>query len=518
MNSSRCVVFVVLAGCGVSAQEVELDVRAAGGARITSVTTDDGFSQVRQNTTASLVIRGRRLGDTTSIAVGDLPVTLDSVSPREVRVTVLTFGAAPGPVDLTLTTRHGSTTAPAAVELTPFVVSPTAVSGHGTFQSPMNICDPQLELTSNGSRVILLPGIHRCGRLITIGDGATVEGDPGGSTILTGTADGGFAITTGSFAPSEITTIRDITLVAPVGAPSISTCSGTLVVERVVDAGGIAAQCDSVARIDDYTFEGDAVGLDLSDGAVTDATIRNCGAHAGILLGQAEFGSVTLDRVIVEGCETGIIIGSFASISVSAEIRNTQLIDNQLGMRVGARSIRATMNDSVIRDDESTPRAMQTGIALGRGNLSLTDVEISGHSEIGISIVQTSSIGRAAQLFGERLVIDGGQIGISFEGIDNQLALSNSIVRDQTRASLYISSIDSSVDLGFSSIPGNNALSVISGFVIEDDRQFESGPSKYIQAQGTTLNGVSFEGQTIDGPIELAPFYRLLDGSTGIQF
>ena len=58
---------------------------------------------------------------------------------------------------------------------------------------------------------------------------------------------------------------------------------------------------------------------------------------------------------------------------------------------------------------------------------------------------------------------------------------------------------------------------MISGFAINDGRFTESSFSRYIFAFGTTLNGVSFDGQTIDGPAELAPFYRIASDS-GIQF
>ncbi len=64
----------------------------------------------------------------------------------------------------------------------------------------------------------------------------------------------------------------------------------------------------------------------------------------------------------------------------------------------------------------------------------------------------------------------------------------------------------------------------ISDTVIRDDATTpqvsltHSSSDKYIQAIGTTLNGVSFAGETVDGAAELAPFYRIVSFESGIQF
>jgi hypothetical protein len=58
---------------------------------------------------------------------------------------------------------------------------------------------------------------------------------------------------------------------------------------------------------------------------------------------------------------------------------------------------------------------------------------------------------------------------------------------------------------------------VLSGFAIDDSRSTETS-GRYIRAVGTTLNGISFAGQTIEGPAELAPYYRFLHTFAGIEF
>jgi hypothetical protein len=51
-----------LAGCSSDEQTPSLDIVAASAPVITSVATDDGFTQVRQNATVSLVIRNQLTG------------------------------------------------------------------------------------------------------------------------------------------------------------------------------------------------------------------------------------------------------------------------------------------------------------------------------------------------------------------------------------------------------------------------------------------------------------------------
>jgi hypothetical protein len=66
-------------------------------------------------------------------------------------------------------------------------------------------------------------------------------------------------------------------------------------------------------------------------------------------------------------------------------------------------------------------------------------------------------------------------------------------------------------NLGSTSGAGNNALSVKrGGFALDDARIGTQFLDRYILAVGTTLNGVSFDGQTLEGPAELAPYYRII--------
>lgn len=517
----RFVVLVVV-GCGVSAPGASppeggsYDFVARSEPVITSVTTERGFTQIRLSATVPLVIRGKKLQGTVSVTVGEFFSTVDSVSAHEVRVTVDTFGSAPlGPIDVTLTASAGTTVAAGVLEVTPIVASPTAADGDGTFQSPMKLCDLEPGTGSDGVILVLLAGTHHCGRLLDIGGGITVQGDPNQATIVAGTDTGGSGFTITSGSPSSNTIFRDITFAAPVSFASISTSLGVgnVLVERVVSAGSISAVGDSFVTIDSYTYEGEGNGIEVSFARITNSTLRHCGSGDGVIFTpflNATF--VTMDGVVIEDCQHGLTMVGPRGGGPST-ITNCQFIDNRVGVRLVTGFLE--MRNSVIRN--AAPAAPgQAGIAIGRGDMFLTNTQISGQ-DVGISIVQTNSDGRGS-LAGGGLAIVGGRIGVEFRGIENSLSLRNSIVRDQTEASLSISSIDSRINLGDSFSPGNNALSVVTGFVIDDQRRFNSFFDRYIQAAGTTLNGVSFDGQTIDGPAELAPFYRVVDVDSGIQF
>ncbi|MEO7735381.1 MAG: right-handed parallel beta-helix repeat-containing protein [Kofleriaceae bacterium] len=515
-------VMLVVIGCGESApetapQDESSDTVERSEPEITSVTTARGFTQIPQGTTVSLVIRGKKLQHTTSVAIGDSVLSLDSVSARELHVTV--FGFSPttlGPLDVSVTSEAGTTVAPGAIERTPIVVSPSAVEGDGTFQSPSRLCDVESDTGGPGIFLVLLAGTHRCGRLLQLTAGTTVQGDPSQRTIVRGTDTEGFGFAIDPAGGPVTTTLRDLTLAAPVAFASISPSFGVgqVVVERVVSAGPISAIGDAVMTIDHYTYDGEGNGIELSVGTITNSTIRHCGAGDGITISPLfGFSNVTIDHVVVKDCARGLVANTG---QVTTTITNSRFTDNRIGMQLldGLHTIR----DTVIRDDAMTPQASLTGISINRAEVFATDVKITGQRDAAISIVQTSSDSHAASLFGDGLVLVGGRIGIAFIGIDNHLSLRNSTVRDQTEAALLIQSLDGPINLGDAFTPGNNALSIVTGFVIDDQREFNRSFDKYIQAVGTTLNGVRFDGETVDGPAELAPFYRIISDESGIQF
>lgn len=142
------------------------------------------------------------------------------------------------------------------------------------------------------------------------------------------------------------------------------------------------------------------------------------------------------------------------------------------------------------------------------------------------SFTRHSATGRAVSeaairiVSGQAQVIDaliqGGAVGIGFGG--SALTVRRSTVSGQDEAAVRLTGADASVDLGTAMDPGGNALSVISGFALDDARIAPSMTSGTIRAVGTTLNGNGYAGQLITGPATLAPDYRLGSANAAIQF
>jgi hypothetical protein len=76
----------------------------------------------------------------------------------------------------------------------------------------------------------------------------------------------------------------------------------------------------------------------------------------------------------------------------------------------------------------------------------------------------------------------------------------------------------SRVDLGTVGASERNALSVVSGFALDDVRDAALPANRFVQAFGTTLNGRSYDGQTVEGPASVPPDYRVLMLAGAIQF
>lgn len=459
---------------------------------VRSVRADDGSAQVRQSETVAIVIRGRNLAQTTSIEVAGSYVTVDSVSATEVHATLYTSSDPPAMLDVAVSSPTGTVVAPAALRLTPFVVAPDA-TGRGTYQSPMGLCDPDIENVGQGSIVKLRAGTHRCGRMIFIGAGAAFEGAGRDTTVLAGTEDGVFSIQITSGAASQVTSLSRLTL-----APSsrLGVWAGGLLLDRVDSAAPVEAGSDAsvgTVTLDHYRYEGAGTALDAGRAAIAHSQFRHCD------LAIASSVALTVDDVVIEGCARGIHV-----VDGSADIGNSRFVDN--GNSIWTQAGTSTVHDSVIRANAG-PRVPSIGMLHSGGSLTASRMKITGQADAGISLQQFSSYGHAG-LAVEASEIVGGRLGIEFLGIENSLSVSGSTIRRQTEASLYISSLDGPVELGRVGAPGNNTFSVLPGGFAIDDHRFTAN-FRSVYAVGNTLNGASLAGITVEGPAELAPYYRV---------
>jgi len=543
--TNRCLLFIPLAvlGCGDAAVPTSGELGELGELcepTIKSVNTTDGFHQIRQDALSHLVIRGNHLDTATSVAVGPLTAEIESVAPHEIRASVLAPPGLLGGFAVSVVTSLGTATRPEALQVTPWVTSPTAVGGHGTFESPMNLCDLEFEPAGPGDTVQLLAGTYSCDGFLELDNGITVEGAGRDETFLQGSFV--FSIAFGS-APG--TTIRDLAFLAPV-APEV--LAGHVVVERVTatarffvgnrasatfdhyafEGPGTAVVVDNAsAALDHFTYVGPGTALSVTDGdaQITNSTIRGCGNADGIALGgTAQRGArATLDHVIIEGCDRGVFLTGpglpFSQLIGAVTIASSTFSDNRVGVFLADGS--AQVKDTVIRDDETTSRIPQFGIVTVNGDVNVVGGRISGQSVAGIAVSLSSFLDPGADLTVTGAVIDGGPVGIDFSGTDelSSVHLRSSQIRGQTVAAVRIDSGESTIDLSSASTPdAPNVLSTVSGFAIDDRRTFVDPFHKYIDATGTRLNGVVFPEQLLDGPVDMAPYVRIASGDSGIRF
>lgn len=514
-----------------SAIDSEMFAAAGQGPTITSVTTDEGSTQVRQTSQVRLVITGKGLQGTQSVVVGTTAAAIEDVASREVTVSVSTPSGRLGPLDVTVVTKSGAATAAGALALTPWVLAPDAVGGRGTFESPMNLCDPLIVNSSpgpvegspgNGDTLRLLAGTHHCDRLIFLYTSVIIEGAGPTATFIQGTDAGapGLIFLSGA---SNTSRVRDLSFEEPLSQWSIRAGSGELIVERVNDAGGIAwlGTLDSILRVDDYAYEGTGNGIDMTSGftQIRRSTFRHCGPGTGIRIVGAQ---ASIEEVTVQDCERGLAtdLGGAADF-VFVQVFNSELIDNRIGVEIASP---ASLLNMVIRDDDTTPQPAEVGVAIIDGDVELRGVHITGQEAVGISQITQRFGSRLpdSSLVADGVVIEGGPVGIDFDGFDDQtdIRLRRSTVRGQTVASVRVSGTgsESRVDLGSIGDPGMNALSVGSGFALDDVRQDASPLNRFIQAHGTTLNARSYDGQRVEGPASVPPDYRILTSTGAIQF
>lgn len=516
-------------GAGGGPEDPGVGVRA-----VTGVDNGFGGDEIRQGASVALTITGTDLAGATSVMVGTMATTIDSRAATELRASFyVDHGYAIGAVALTVVTPMGTTTVPGALEVTPFVVSPTGtIGGRGTYESPMHLCDSALGAFGDGpgwgDTVQLLGGVHQCGAYVLFNEGILVEGAADGSTVIEGAGGTGFVF---SFYPSptQVTAIRRITFAPPLEEYSVRFAGNSLTLEEVA-GGRVEVTNANTLIVTDYQFQGGGLALDLAARELTlaDVLVRcDAGDHDGIRLSPSLdpvlYGIGTVERVRVEHCRVGLRIGKTANLDEmpKLEIEELELIDNEVGMIESCGEI--TMHDPVISGDAMTARPSEVGIVLGNGYLTLLGGVISGQEDAGIQ--QWTSGGGffepVAQLMVDGAEIIGGARGLDFSGYDGgtDMTVRNSTIRDQTEASVYIfSGYESVVDLGIVGWPGNNALSVVSGFAIDDHRNDSLIGYEWVYAHGTTLNALGYDGNSIRGPAMIAPDFRIADFDSGIMF
>lgn len=492
---------------------------------------------MRQSSFSKVVITGEHLAGAFLVTVAAMPATIDSNTATEIRATVFTgYGTRPGPINVAVVTAGGAHTDLGGLTMTPYVLSATQAGGRGTYESPMALCDLSFPPPSSGDLLLLGGGTHVCGRSLTLEAGVTLEGAADGSTIVTGDAVNGFGLFFFPADPRFTTTVRRISFEQPLDLYSLNFSNDSLLVEDVADEGGLFINEADQVEIDGYVYNGEGSGLHVTAAGLTlTDVVVHCqnsdGASDGIFLGPRrqpfEYGVGTLERVRVEHCQRGIVIGpqpapydSPPSDLGQYQMSLLELLDNVVGLDVQVGQ--STLYDPVIRGDDFTAQVSTHAITISHGDVSLVGGKLTG-SKVGIEAVTTSSGGwfePHTQLVLDGTEIVGGEAGVSFSGFDggSDLRMRRCVVRDQTVVGVRVSGYESHFDLGTAGDLGQNQLSVVSGFALEDARTDALPLWPYTDAAGTTLNGHSYAGQLILGPAQQGTDYRIVDGDGAIQF
>jgi hypothetical protein len=518
-------------GDGIDAGEGPADAGASepdaapSGMVIESIQTADGYTQVRQGSifpdgsSVDLVIAGERLADVTSVTVGEFVISLRDVTDREVRVRFpVPHAARLGPRQVTVTSPEESVAVAGAIEVTPYVVAPSAsASGHGTFQSPMTICNDQVRRSRAGDTILLLEGAHTCSQFrIWLEEGGQIfQGQGVAETSLGVAADGfhGFDLLPPN--PEAVTTFRDLTIISANVGPTIRLWDrGSLLVERVALNGlgislGNCSDCETRATIRGASFTSSQIEasgraqLDVFDSAFSQGAVCIHASGGRFLVTNSTF----------ESCFIGVLLerGDPSSEPVRGEIRDSVLVDNQTG--IAQRAGRLTVTDTSIRQTAGSSGPFDRGIRINRGELEASRVTITGQGVAGIEAFVSAAEVDSARVTLADVLVEGGQYGVYLHGSSEGggLFMRSSIVRDQTVAA---------VSLGFAravrhDLNGNNQLSVVSGVALDDARVDPVFGT--IEAAGMTLNGTSYTG-LIEGPAERLPDYRIVDDRGVIEF
>jgi len=490
------------------------------GPTIESVTTSDGFTEVRQGELVELVITGRQLDNVTSVRVGKLEAK-GVLALGQVRAWLeVPHGVAPAAYDVTVSGSDGSATWIDAIELTPYVISASASpDGHGTFQSPMALCDDRVSESQAGDTILLLAGEHDCEGEVTLDGGQTVEGLGAAATIVR--RESGFrGFVVRAFALRNTTTFRDLTIDSGDGAIG-HRGGGTLIVDRVaMRQEGIRAEC-SVACPDRVTVRAstfvDAVTGIFAFGNGSTAIEVSDSSFATRLAGiRLLAGRLTVNRATFERSRIGVMLDPLEPTEVNAEIADSTFDDHVIGVDLRGGTIQ--IRDARIRGNDTTPpRISERGIHVTNGEMTATRVTISGYELSGVEAFIGASANTRGIVNLTDVLIEGGEYGVRVHGTPQgpqaaSLFMRSTTVRDQTVAAVSSGCQGQSTN----DLNGTNQLSVSSGVALEDAR-IDPPRESPIRAVGITLNGRRFSGTAL-GVAEVPPHYRIVDDSGAIQF
>jgi hypothetical protein len=169
-------------------------------------------------------------------------------------------------------------------------------------------------------------------------------------------------------------------------------------------------------------------------------------------------------------------------------------------------------------DQRSEPTPPSFAIQLLHGDIFLRDSVIDTTGD-GVRTVHDCEMVTWLDLRDN--VIDAGAVGVRHDACDSGSLIMRGNHVTGGAAAVDIAVIDSPLsihDLGRPDDPGRNELAVISptGYALIDRRNADE-PNHNVTMSGSTLNGHSYAGQTVQGPAAVPPDY-LITESDIIEF
>jgi hypothetical protein len=502
---------------------------------VSSVATADGFTEVRQGSsnffgvdfTAHLVIAGMLLDDVDLVMVGTLACPITSVTSSEVRCDLdVPHGYPPGSLTVVVhSPTLGSTTAPNPITITFITAGPDALpGGHGTRQSPFNLCEIGSVLFGSyayvGDTIDLLSGTHHVSCGVGLDNGTDVRGAGAGVTILAGFGgfDAGYA---DAGDPNATMHASGFSVLDPSG-PVIQLDHGPgnypgLVVDGVAVLGGtspaVRVSYDGQPALGAHHVEirnlsydggGDAIDVPNSGGTMANLTIQNCGV--GI---HTEYqGTFDVDHLTIDGCAVGIRAtrpdaqSIFDSASPTMTVTTAQIRAIE-GVRIDTGLVAAT--------DTSIVASGPYGVTVTNGRLALSASQVTADDTAIVTFFSTGDANLSVQL--DASIVVGGRVGIDYDTPDyGTLRMRNSRAQGGDYGVIVENGFfQMTIDLA-----GGNDL--VGGLFAYYDDWDHPAPFGIIDAVGTTLNGRSYAGQMIVGPVELAPDYKVVHLDATTQF
>lgn len=478
-----------------------------GPPRLDEVHADRSSHEVRQGETVELTLRGDRLRDATRVVVGDdLPTKI--ILAREDMLTVLfdaPHGLAPQALAVTVSAPNGTTTLAGAIDSTLYVVAADAPAlGHGTNESPANLCELEVTTAQPGDTIAIGPGSYHCDHRLQLAPGVAVQGAGRARTELVG-----FGLDFPDAIDPRASVVSDLAIVDAATGITAGPQGGALEVARVdlrgATATGVALEPFSVdvlpaAVLDDVRYDGAGTAL-RGDARITITNSRFTGCAVGV---QSVDGELHLTGTQIT-CATGLASGL-------AQHRNF----DGVVIALTDTTITATAPMLVEQARITLVRAQLLGAAGCTTGLRLADGSVTA-SASRITCEGTALLGDGSSQLEDAQVIEladsevvGGVNGVVLAGANDPslIRARGSHVHGGSRAAISLEDGDARAELGSPGAPGGNDLTSDTGVAFRD-RRSDPAPNERTSAHGTTLNGHLYDGQTITGPATLAHDYDL---------